>query len=233
MMTSPSRPSFQLKMSEEGDELGEPEVLRENETNDEWEGKEPNEDEADQSEEDQNLDDSHQSHETPDEEELQAQQNMAAVKIQAIQRGIRDRSKVRNMKEKGTLPSQQRATKVKPVVIRDPVKSHGELTFYDGIGSHYIGDLLDGLPHGKGRYTFANGTVYEGGFVAGQFEGKGHYIFEGIGKVEATFANGRAVNEALTFDDGLQYQPQGWKYCVEGDRRFYHEVVDPRFGLTD
>jgi hypothetical protein len=188
----------------------------------------------DQSDEDGNLDDSKQSHvdESVDEATLQAQSD-AAVKIQAIQRGIRDRLNVRDMKAKGNLPSQQRATKRKPVIVRESAISHGEVTFYDGIGSHYVGELMDGLPHGKGRYTFVNGTVYEGGFVAGQFEGKGHYIFEGIGKVEANFVDGRAVGESLTFDDGLQYQPQGWKYCVEGDRRFYHEVVDPRFGLTD
>jgi hypothetical protein len=189
----------------------------------------------DQLVEDGNLDDSKQSNieeESVDEASLQAL-NDAAVKIQAIQRGIRDRSNIQEMKAKGSLPAQQRATKIVPVILRESVKSHGEVTFYDGIGSHYVGDLLDGLPHGQGRYTFVNGTVYEGGFVAGQFEGKGHYIFEGIGKVEANFVDGRAVGESLTFDDGLQYQPQGWKYCVEGDRRFYHEVVDPRFGLTD
>lgn len=191
-----------------------------------------NQEEDEESDDEVQLNESQESNTVPDEELIQAR-NVAAVKIQAIQRGIRDRAKVRNMKENGNLPSQQRATKIKPVVVRDPVKSHGELTFYDGIGSHYLGDLLDGLPHGKGRYTFVNGTVYEGDFIAGQFEGKGHYIFQGIGKVEATFVNGRAIGEALTFDDGLQYQPQGWKYCVEGDRRFYHEVVDPRFGLTD
>ncbi|EKX34545.1 hypothetical protein GUITHDRAFT_80450 [Guillardia theta CCMP2712] len=89
------------------------------------------------------------------------------------------------------------------------------------------------LPHGKGTYKFANGNLYKGEFENGQFHGKGEMHYPGYGKFVSQYENGRAIGGTFLFEDGLEYKPQGWKYCVEGDRRFYHEVVDPRFGLMD
>lgn len=179
-----------------------------------------------------------------------SEEDRAAVKIQTIQRGKRDRSKVEEAKQKGDLPGQNRANaeeaKAKQASEPAPVtaaraaprmvaldESVGEILFYDGIGSSYNGELVNGRPHGKGMYTFANGNIYDGTFANGQFEGEGELRFPGYGRFVAKFENGRAIGGKFLFEDGLEYQPQGWKYCVEGDRRFYHEVVDPRFGLAD
>ena len=156
----------------------------------------------------------------------------AALKIQTRQRGVRDRKLFEREKAEGNLPGQRRAVLAKPV-YREEEKTIGEITFYDGIGSKYSGELLNGRPHGKGTYTFANGNIYEGDFVNGQFNGDGKMIFPGYGKFVSKYENGRAVGGQFFFEDGLEYEPQSWPYCVEGDRRFYHEVVDPRFGLTD
>mmetsp|Transcript_42817 Transcript_42817/g.87516 ORF Transcript_42817/g.87516 Transcript_42817/m.87516 type:complete len:294 (-) Transcript_42817:341-1222(-) len=166
-------------------------------------------------------------------EDYTEEQASAAIRIQNVQRGARDRKKVKDMKQKGELPGQKRVKRVKPIGKRESEQSVGEIKFYDGIGSHYSGQLLNGRPHGQGEYTFANGNIYKGDFKNGQMHGKGELHFPGYGKYVATFNDGRAVDGSFFFEDGLQYQPQGWKYCVEGDRRFYHEVVDPRFGLTD
>jgi hypothetical protein len=164
-----------------------------------------------------------------DDEDAKAE---AARKIQARQRGIADRKRVEAEKSEGNLPGQRRAVIVKPV-YRESEKGVGDIVFYDGIGSKYSGELLNGRPHGKGTYTFANGNIYKGDFENGQFEGDGEMIYPGYGKFVSKFKNGRAQGGQFSFEDGLEYEPQGWPYCVEGDRRFYHEVVDPRFGLVD
>jgi len=156
----------------------------------------------------------------------------AALKIQTRQRGVRDRKRVEGEKSEGNLPGQRRAVIAKPV-YRESEKGKGEISFYDGIGSKYSGELLNGRPHGKGTYTFVNGNIYEGDFINGQFEGDGQMVFPGYGKFVSKYEKGRAIGGQFLFEDGLEYQPQSWPYCVEGDRRFYHEVVDPRFGLTD
>jgi len=85
----------------------------------------------------------------------------AAVKIQTRQRGVRDRKRVETEKAEGNLPGQRRAVVAKPV-HRESEKSTGDISFYDGIGSKYSGELLNGRPHGKGTYTFVNGNIYEG-----------------------------------------------------------------------
>lgn len=160
------------------------------------------------------------------------QMTAAALKIQTRQRGVRDRKRVEGEKLEGNLPGQRRAVISKPV-YRESEKGKGEIAFYDGIGSKYSGELLNGRPHGKGQYTFVNGNIYEGDFVNGQFHGDGQMVFPGYGKFVSKYENGRAIGGQFLFEDGLEYQPQSWPYCVEGDRRFYHEVVNPRFGLTD
>jgi hypothetical protein len=48
----------------------------------------------------------------------------------------------------------------------------------DGVGTAkgidtYIGEFKKGLPHGKGKYTWANGNVYDGQFKNGLKESKG------------------------------------------------------------
>jgi hypothetical protein len=163
---------------------------------------------------------------------LPSEEDAAALKIQARQRGINDRKRIEAEKAEGNLPGQQRAVNAKPG-HRESEKGVGEIVFYDGIGSKYKGDLLNGRPHGKGSYAFVNGNIYEGDFINGQFHGDGEMIFPGYGKLVSKFQDGRALGGQFYFDDGLEYEPEGWKYCVEGDRRFYHEVVDPRFGLTE
>jgi hypothetical protein len=163
-----------------------------------------------------------------------AEQEAAAMKIQTIHRGGQARAMVKDQKERGALPGQQRPKIVSAATKRQSEKSEGRIDFYDGIGSSYTGELMDGHPHGQGTYTFANGNVYKGEFVRGQMHGKGELRYPGYGRLVASFVDGRAQADAqFLFEDGLAYQPQGWKYCVEGDRRFYHEVVDPRFGLVD
>lgn len=51
----------------------------------------------------------------------------------------------------------------KPTVVRKDFKS----------GSYYIGEMLNGKMHGKGKYVWANGQTHEGDFLNGNFDGYG------------------------------------------------------------
>lgn len=47
-------------------------------------------------------------------------------------------------------------------------------------GKTYDGEVVDGVPHGFGRYTFADGSFYEGEFVNGKRHGEGVYESFGL-----------------------------------------------------
>ena len=61
------------------------------------------------------------------------------------------------------------------------------ITFNDG-GS-YTGQVLNGLPHGKGRLTAANGVTVEGDFVNGYPDGNVVINFNNGGSYTGTFRN--------------------------------------------
>lgn len=101
-------------------------------------------------------------------------------------------------------------------------------------GDVYEGEMVNGLRHGKGKYTWANGDVYEGEYKDGKYHGQGKYtsskgwVYEGqftdgqiTGKGKITYATG-AVYEGellkgnkngfgrITYTDGLYYEGE-WK----------------------
>lgn len=45
------------------------------------------------------------------------------------------------------------------------------------LGSDYEGEKVEGLLHGKGKYTFPNGAIYEGDFQYGNFHGEGVIMY--------------------------------------------------------
>ena len=81
-----------------------------------------------------------------------------------------------------TQPSQQQA------YTKQKTTGQQTITFQDG-GS-YTGDVLNGLPHGKGRLTAANGMTIEGDFVNGYTDGNVVINFNnGGGSYTGTFRN--------------------------------------------
>ncbi|CAI8022827.1 MORN repeat-containing protein 5 [Geodia barretti] len=96
---------------------------------------------------------------------------------------------------------------------------------------------------GRAEYVFPSGTKYIGNMEDGMFHGRGTLYFPNGGKFEAEWERGRAVGSSgsggqLTFRDGLQYQETDWRYCDRIDRRFWTEIchgIKPagRTQLTD
>ncbi|XP_061763294.1 MORN repeat-containing protein 5 [Nerophis ophidion] len=76
---------------------------------------------------------------------------------------------------------------------------------------------------GEGEYTFPSQTKYVGEMKDGMFHGKGVLHFLNGSKYEATWENGIAIEGSFTFADGLPYQEKDWDYCDGQDRRFYTE----------
>ncbi|XP_013859302.1 MORN repeat-containing protein 5 [Austrofundulus limnaeus] len=92
----------------------------------------------------------------------------------------------------------------------------------DFTGSSYKGCFKNGRMDG-GEYTFATGTKYVGEMKDGMFHGKGVLFFPNGSKYEAWWENGIAKQGSFTFADGLQYQENNWDYCDGNDRRYYTE----------
>ena len=54
--------------------------------------------------------------------------------------------------------------------------AYGETFNYDN-GDKYVGDVVNGLPHGQGTYTRSNGQKYVGEFKDGKKHGQGIFAF--------------------------------------------------------
>lgn len=78
---------------------------------------------------------------------------------------------------------------------------------YDG-GGVYTGELVFGVPQGKGKYTYPDGSTYEGDFEDGYFHGYGiltdvEYGYRYEGEFAYDLFHGKGF---LTYDDGASYE---------------------------
>lgn len=78
-------------------------------------------------------------------------------------------------------------------------------------GCEYVGESYDGVPHGKGKYSWPDGYSYEGEFIYGEFHGKGEvksndncYRFFG------DFYNGSAHGQGTIEIDGKAIYRGKW-----------------------
>ncbi len=61
---------------------------------------------------------------------------------------------------------------------------------YNNLGDIYIGEFKNGLKHGKGVETYANGDFYEGDFINGLCEGSGTYLWKDGSEYNGDFKQG-------------------------------------------
>ncbi|XP_073770088.1 MORN repeat-containing protein 5 isoform X2 [Danio rerio] len=76
---------------------------------------------------------------------------------------------------------------------------------------------------GTGEYTIPTHTRYVGEMKDGMFHGKGVLHFPNGSKYEGTWEKGICKEGKYTFSDGLKYKETDWDYCDGKDRRFYSE----------
>jgi len=84
---------------------------------------------------------------------------------------------------------------------------HGKGKYVYEDGETYEGDLANGLRHGKGKYTLPNGLIYEGDFVDDKIQGKGKLTYPEGHVYEGDFVDYmRQGKWKLTFADGSFYE---------------------------
>jgi hypothetical protein len=70
-----------------------------------------------------------------------------------------------------------------------------------------VGNVRNGVPHGQGTFTFANGQRYTGGFYLGQVKGSGTLIHANGVRCQATFYNSRFTGKGTcTYPSGFPYR---------------------------
>ena len=78
-------------------------------------------------------------------------------------------------------------------------------------GATYEGDLVNGVPEGSGKMTYASGAVYEGEWKNGKREGQGNYVDANGNVTEAEWKNGLPEGQGkATYADGRVYEGE-WK----------------------
>jgi hypothetical protein len=95
------------------------------------------------------------------------------------------------------------------------------------MGAAYDGELKDGVYHGSGQLTFANGLRFAGVFADGAFDGEGTLHFPSGATYRCHWRRGLEVPDTgvYTFADGLAHSGRGaWGYLSEADRRFWSEI---------
>ena len=68
---------------------------------------------------------------------------------------------------------------------------HGKGVLQYASGDKYQGEFRHGKPEGQGVLNYTNGDHYEGAFMNGTFEGKGVYYFHTGGKKKGIWKNGK------------------------------------------
>ncbi|XP_037106446.1 ankyrin repeat and MYND domain-containing protein 1-like isoform X2 [Syngnathus acus] len=96
-------------------------------------------------------------------------------------------------------------------------------------GSKYEGDFVDGLKHGKGRYSWQNGEFYEGSFYKDYRHGDGMYCWPTGNKFMGKFyLNWREGYGQHLFSDGATF-----KGLYHADQRFGPGVLSEPTGCQD
>ena len=96
---------------------------------------------------------------------------------------------------------------------------HGEGTCTYADGDTYIGEWINGVPGGQGAYTWANGAKYEGGFKDGRFYGQGTKTYsDGSQYVGNWKDDERDGYGTYTWADGGKYEGEfkNDKRCGQG-----------------
>lgn len=84
---------------------------------------------------------------------------------------------------------------------------HGTGTYTFNSGDKYEGEWNNGKMHGQGKYTFSSGAYYEGPWVEDKKEGIGKYVWSDGTVYEGNFvADERSGYGKTTYPDGATYE---------------------------
>ena len=96
----------------------------------------------------------------------------------------------------------------------------------------YIGQVINGIPEGKGVMYVDGGDIYKGEFRNGKYEGKGIYYFNENDKTrgnryEGEFSNGQANGKGIYYKSNDDRYEGDWKKDLkEGKGVYYYNNGD-------
>ncbi|MBT5909034.1 MAG: hypothetical protein HOH25_04505, partial [Opitutae bacterium] len=81
----------------------------------------------------------------------------------------------------------------------------------------YEGERLNGIPHGKGIFTFPNGARYEGQLTNGKPNGFGVNLFANGDRYEGEYLKGKSHGQGkITMKSGSSYEGTWQEGMMEG-----------------
>jgi len=109
-------------------------------------------------------------------------------------------------------------------VFLDNLMKQGKIPADKGIlkidNNLYEGDIVNGVPHGKGKLTFSSGGIYEGDFVWGKRTGKGKLIFSDNTFYEGDFEDGNKTGKGKEVSFLGVYEGDFYKGKLHGKGKF-------------
>ena len=82
------------------------------------------------------------------------------------------------------------------------------IRYRDGV---YVGEVKNGIEHGKGTFTLDDGEKYDGEWIQGRRSGRGTMTFSNGDKYEGEYKDGKRDGRGTyTYPDGSKYEGE-WK----------------------
>ena len=98
-------------------------------------------------------------------------------------------------------------------------------------GGRYEGDFRNGKKEGKGIEYYPNGERYEGDWKNGKMEGKGIYYYHNGDRYEGDFRNGKSEGKGIYYyNDGARYEGDHVNWKKEGKGIMYYHNGNREMG---
>ena len=114
----------------------------------------------------------------------------------------------------------------KPVFIPTPpiVEASNHVRKDYNNGDYYIGELMNGSRHGRGKYFYVNGDWEEGEWNNDELHGQGRMHIVSSGRTdEGQYRNGRRFGRGtMTWDDGHRYEGEWDERGAHGYGEFFY-----------
>ena len=112
------------------------------------------------------------------------------------------------------------------------INSHQEFKYDIG---RYVGQVVNGIPEGKGIMYYNSGNKYEGDFRNGKREGKGIYYYNDGDRYEGDFKNGKKEGKGIYYYNkesfkGDRYEGDFRNNQREGKGIYYYHNGDREMG---
>lgn len=125
----------------------------------------------------------------------------------------------------------------KPIIVeekkeKEPQKKNDRINYSDG--SYYIGEILNGIPHGRGKYYWKDGDWHDGGWLNGVQSGQGTFYSASYNRTDTgIYKNGERYGKGkMVWADGRWYEG-GWNNNGPHGQGTYYNSDSKRTDIGD